>query len=174
MESGAGQSGLIVHTGAIPWQRVGSRTRGRSAETNITIKSSETMRIPIPNNPDQLIKLALAIVAKHKAMGQDSPLNGIEDIAHFEPQATAADAANTDAKDFAQKSEQATEARDNALGKNTTTPGTLRFFVTASRDMLAAANKGSKHKLGDWGFLVDATAQASAKAAPAAKAKPAA
>ena len=129
------------------------------------------MRIQIPSNPDQLIKLALAIIAKHKALATASPLNGIEDIADFEPQANAADAANKDAKDFAQKSEQATENRDNALGYDTTTPGTVRFFVTASRDMLAAANKGSEHKLGDWGFVVDATAQATPAAKAAARAK---
>jgi hypothetical protein len=27
----------------------------------------------------------------------------------------------------------------------------VRFFVTAARDVLAALNKGSEHKLGDWG-----------------------
>jgi len=110
------------------------------------------MRINIPTNPDQLIKLALAIVAQHKKLGTASPLNNIEDIEDFEPQANAADSANGDAKDFAQKSEQATEARDNALGPDTITPGGVRFFVTASREVLAAVNKGSEHKLGDWGL----------------------
>jgi hypothetical protein len=126
------------------------------------------MRINIPTNPDQLIQLAQAIRDKHAALGAASPLNGIEDIADFSRQVDAADGANKDAKDFAQKSEQATETRDNALGPDTTTPGGVRFFVTASRDVLAALNKGNEHKLGDWGFVVDASTQSAAKAAKAA------
>lgn len=128
------------------------------------------MRINIPSNPDQLIKLALAIVAKHKALGTASPLNGIEDIDTFEPQATAADTNNTLADQLHNQTETATEARDNALGPDTTTAGSVRFFVTASRDVLAAVNKGSEHKLGDWGFAVDASPQATPAAKAAAKA----
>jgi hypothetical protein len=41
---------------------------------------------------------------------------------------------------------------------------------TAARDVLAALNKGSEHKLGDWGFEVEGSAQA--KPAPAPTAKP--
>jgi hypothetical protein len=66
-----------------------------------------------------------------------------------------------------------TEARDNALGPDTATPGYIRFYVTTARDVLAALNKGSEHKLGDWGFVVDASAQAAPAAKAAAKSKPA-
>ena len=45
---------------------------------------------------------------------------------------------------------------------------------TAARDVLAALNKGSEHKLGDWGFVVDASAQATPAAKAAAKAAKAA
>ena len=53
--------------------------------------------------------------------------------------------------------------------------GSLQFFVTSSRDVLAGQNKGNEHKLGDWGFEVIASpamtpeAKAAAKAARAAK-----
>ena len=126
------------------------------------------MRINIPSNPDQLIQLAQTIRDKHVALGTASPLNGIPDIADFSGQVDAADSGNTDAKDFAQKSETAIEARDNALGPDTTTPGGVRFFVTAARDLLCAQNKGNEHKLGDWGFIVDSSPQAAAKVAKAA------
>jgi hypothetical protein len=36
-------------------------------------------------------------------------------------------------------------------------PGSLQFFVTSSRDVLAGQNKGNEHKLGDWGFEVIAS-----------------
>jgi len=36
-----------------------------------------------------------------------------------------------------------------------------------SRDVLAALNKGSEHKLGDWGFEVEGSAQAKPAPAPA-------
>jgi hypothetical protein len=36
--------------------------------------------------------------------------------------------------------------------------------VTASRDLLAAQYKGSEHKLGDWGYTVDASSQPTAGA----------
>ncbi len=129
------------------------------------------MRINIPSNPDLLIQLASTILAKHTALGAASPLAGIDGIASFGTQVTAADTHNKNAKDFAQKSEQATETRDNALGYDTTTPGSVRYVVTAARDVLAAVNKGNEHKLGDWGFVVDATPASAAKAVPAAKAK---
>jgi hypothetical protein len=120
-----------------------------------------------------LIKLALAILAKHTTLGAASPLNGIDGIANFGTQVTAADTNNQQADLLYKQAETATEARDNALGPDTITPGCVRFFVTAARDVLAAQNKGSEHKLGDWGFEVDASAQATPAAKAAAKSKPA-
>ena len=45
---------------------------------------------------------------------------------------TAADTNNQLAGPLYKQAETATEARDNALGPDTTTPGYVRFFVTAS------------------------------------------
>lgn len=134
------------------------------------------MRINIPGNPEQVIRLAQAILARHAALGAASPLNGIEGIEAFASQTAAADTASKAAKDFAKKSATATEARDRALGADLTTPGFVRFFVTSARDTLAGLNKGKEHKLGEWGFEVNAPAQVTpaAKAAKAAaKNKPA-
>ena len=120
---------------------------------------SDFMRIQIPKNPEELIKLAKAVRDKHVALGAASPLNGIAGIAGFSAQVDTADSSHTDAKGFAKQAETATETRDNALGPDTNTPGTVRFVVTAARDLLAAQNKGSEHKLGDWGYVVDASTQ---------------
>src|SRR5271155_419658 len=99
------------------------------------------MRIKIPENPDDLITLAKAIGVKHTALGTASPLNGIEDIADFGGLVTTADTNNTQAKSLFEQAVTANEARDNALGQNTQlTAGTVRFFVTAVRDVLAGLN----------------------------------
>ncbi len=138
------------------------------------------MRIDIPSNPDEFITLAQAIFAQHTKLGAASPLNGIKGIAGFGAQVTAADSNNKLANQLYEQAKTATEARDNAIGPDTTTPGSLQFFVTSARDVLAAQNKGSEHVLGDWGYNVIAStvvtpaAKAAAKAAKAAaKAKPA-
>ena len=138
------------------------------------------MRINIPSNPDEFITLAKAVLAQHTKLGAASPLNGIKGIAGFGAQVTAADTNNQLANQLYEQAKTATEARDNAIGPDTTTPGSLQFFVTSARDVLAAQNKGSEHVLGDWGYNVVASAavtpaaKAAAKAAKAAaKAKPA-
>lgn len=125
------------------------------------------MRINVPGNPGELIALAQAILDKHTKLGAASPLNGIDGIANFGAQVNAADTNNKLADNLYKQAETATEARDKALGPNATTPGFVRFFVTSARDVLAGLNKGSEHKLGDWGFQVNQSAQASAKPAPA-------
>jgi len=131
------------------------------------------MRIDIPSNPDEFITLAQAILAQHNKLGAASPLNGIKGIAGFGAQVTAADTNNKLANSLYEQAKTATQARDNAIGPDTTTPGYLQFFVTSARDVLAGQNKGSEHVLGDWGYTVIASAAAKPAAKAAAKAKPA-
>jgi hypothetical protein len=141
------------------------------------------MRINIPSNPDEFITLAKAVLAQHNKLGTASPLNGIKGIAGLAAQVQAADTNNELAKQLYEQAKTATEARDNAIGPDTTTPGYLQFFVTSARDVLAAQNKGSEHVLGDWGYGVIAAAAvtpeakaaktAAKAAAKAAKTKPA-
>jgi hypothetical protein len=132
------------------------------------------MRIVIPENPDDLVALAKAIEAKHTALGAASPLNGINNIASFGPLVTTADNNNQQAKSLSEQAKTATEARDNALGQRTQlTPGTVRYFVTAARDVLLGLNKGSEHKLGDWNFQVIAAAASNNSAKTPAQPKPA-
>jgi len=116
------------------------------------------MRIKIPNKVDELIVLAQAIQTKHTALAASSPLNGVTGISGLAAQVTAADTNNKLATQLYKQAETAIETRDNALGADTTTPGSVRFFVTAARDILLGLNKGSEHKLGDWGFDVTESA----------------
>src|SRR5476649_731668 len=100
------------------------------------------MRIIIPSNPDDIITLAKAISKKHTALGGASPLNDIKDIENFGAQVVVADTNNELAKQLVKQETTATESRDNALGAALTTPGGVRFFVTAIRNVLAGQNKG--------------------------------
>jgi hypothetical protein len=130
------------------------------------------MRITIPTNVDELIVLAKAILAKHQALAAASPLNGINGIANFQPQTTAADTNNTLAESLQKQAETAIEARDNALGSDLTTPGSVRYFVASSRDVLLGLNKGAEHNLGGWGFEVIASPKANGTATPPAADEP--
>ena len=129
------------------------------------------MRINVPTNPTEFIALSKSVLAKHTALGAASPLNSIPGIAGFNGQVTAADTNNTQAALLTQQAEAAIEARDNALGDKTDTSGSVRFFVTAARDLLLAMNKNTEHKLGDWGFQVIASS-GSAPATPPAPPHP--
>ncbi len=132
------------------------------------------MRIIIPSNPDDFIKLAQAVFAQHTKLGADSPLNGIDGIANFGAQVTTADTNNQLADSLYKQAETATENRDNAIGPNATTSGTAHYFVASARDVLAGQNKGNEHKLTVWGFEVDGSPQATPAAKAAAKAAKAA
>jgi len=132
------------------------------------------MRIIIPSNPGDLISLAQAVLAQHTKLGAASPLNGIDGIANFGPQVTAADTNNQMADSLYKQAETATEDRDIALGPNAVTPGYVRYFVTSARDVLAGQNKGNEHKLTVWGFEVDSSPQATPEAKAAARAAKAA
>ena len=139
-------------------------------EPNIETKPKQTMRIPIPQGPDDFIKLALALSAQHTKLGAASPLSNIKGIDQLAPLATTADTQNKLADQLYEQAETATEARDKAIGDSVETPGCLRFLVTAARDVLAGVNKGEVHQLGDWGFNVNAPLPSTTEQKAAAKA----
>jgi hypothetical protein len=129
----------------------------------------KSVRVDIPKNPDDCIKLAGKVIAKHLKDGAGSPLAGIG-MADMAAKNTTADHNNTLSSDLSKQAVKATQARDNALGKGSSTPATVRFYLTAVRDLLLGLNKGNEQSLSDWGFSV--TASAGAKAAPPAAKKP--
>ena len=125
-------------------------------------------RVSIPTNPDDLIVLAKSIGTKHAADGAGSPLTALN-MADMGAKTTTADTQNQASATLYRDAETATQNRDIALGASKSTQGTVNFYVAAVRDMLLGLYKGNEQKLGDWGFTVDQSSQASAK--PAAKAK---
>ena len=92
-----------------------SEARRRGNQNQRNNQNHRSMRVNIPSNPGDLIALAKAINAKHIALGAASPLNGINGIAGFGAQVTAADTNNQQADLLYKQAETATEARDNAL-----------------------------------------------------------
>jgi hypothetical protein len=126
-------------------------------------------RVIIPKNKDAAIKLAQAILNKHQTDGGSSPL-AVLNIADMTAKTTAADAQNQLAVKLYRDAETATENRDNALGRDYTTAGTVNYYLVSARDLLLGIYKGNEQKLGDWGFAVDQSVSAAAKAAKAARA----
>lgn len=134
--------------------------------------AKQTFSVDVPTNPDFLIALATKILAKDTALGANSPFKGIKNWTTFSALSTAADTNNKASKSLAQQSVEATQARDNVLGKTgQLKENTVRWFVTSARDVLLGLNKGSEQMLGEYGFEVTYTAangsaKAQAKTAP--------
>ncbi len=115
-------------------------------------------RVLIPKNPDQLIKLAKSIGAKHTADGAASPLASL-DMVDMDGKTAKADIENQAAAKLYRDAETATENRDLALGSDNVVKGTVAHYVRSVRDVLLGLHKGNEQKLGDWGFEVDASAR---------------
>ena len=113
------------------------------------------VRVKIPTNPSELLKLAALIYAKHIADGAASRLKALDDYTwelHGDKveQAQVLDAEATQMeKDLEEKYKQ----RDLLLAPVDAT-------VKSSRDLLLGAYKKNYKKLGDWGFEVDDTPKA--------------
>ena len=128
------------------------------------------MRVIIPKNPDDLIKLSKSIGTKNTADGAGSPLASLN-MADFTAKTATADTQNQASAKLYRDAEQATQNRDLALGAGRITPGTVNYYVTAVRDILLGIYKGNEQKLGDWGFTVDQSSApgGGTKPAPAGK-----
>jgi hypothetical protein len=125
-------------------------------------------RVRIPRTPEGLLTLTERLCARHEADAAASPLAGL-DMARLKANGTQARAEHGRASELRKKAEQCTELRDRALGiaSARTEEGTALFTVLAARDVLLGLHKGREHRLGDWGFEVDASPRAKVK--PAAK-----
>lgn len=131
----------------------------------------KTLRISIPKSPDGLVDLVIAIAAKHSKDGQSSPLNGMKekDRSDFLAKAAMVKQLSETAKSLRRQAEKATQDRDLVIGSASAalTPGTLRFYAAAVRDLLVGVNKGNEQALGEYGFAVDTTPRVvKAKAPP--------
>ena len=125
-------------------------------------QANKNMRVNIPTNPEQLIKLAQQIKDKHAADGATSPLAGLN-MADMSTKTTTADTENKQAAKSRRDAEKSTQNRDLALGVGAGTAGTVDAYVRSARDILLGINKGNEQKLGDWGFEVDTSARPAPK-----------
>jgi hypothetical protein len=118
----------------------------------------KTLRINIPTNVDELLKLIENIIDKHQEDGAESKLN-VVDMKRLDDLFQVAVQKNEESIKFRMKAEDATQERNNALGikvKNAATAsGNALYLVTQIRDILLPIYKGNEKKLGEWGFSVD-------------------
>lgn len=127
----------------------------------------KVVRIEIPTSrPDDLLTLFEAALAKHKALGQNSPLTGI-DMVLFEQVVTQVRPLRDLAKDFERqaqvKFEQAANLMGVGMGQSSHTAGTLYFDLLRIRDLLLAMFRGHENELETWGFSVVTGTAASPK-----------
>jgi len=120
----------------------------------------KNVRVVIPTNADEMIALAVLVLAKAAADGPTGPLSGL-DLVEFQAKTTTAGAQETRAKQMERDAELATEARNLALGTDKTqsseTPATVNFFLRSSVSVLLGRYRDNPHKLGEYGFVVDTT-----------------
>lgn len=111
-----------------------------------------TVRIVIPTNIGELLKLAKLVYKKHQADGANSHLHSLEDYKWDEagPNLELAAAKHEEAEELSRRAELAYRERDRLIGG---VPDMLR----ASRDLLKAIFKKTPKKLGEWGFEVNDT-----------------
>ena len=112
----------------------------------------KTVKVKIPNNPDDLMLLLGKILAKHQADGANSPLKGLE-MQLFETLLNIAGAANSEMQRLYDLAKIETGKRDNALGTMQTNQ-TLLYITGQIRDLLLVIYKTNPRELGQWGFDV--------------------
>lgn len=118
--------------------------------------AANNFRIAIPSNPDDLINLGKKLKDKHVALGEASPIKGVKDLDQLPAKLTTAETKNELSKQLYRDAEKATQDRDLPLGHTgQLREQTVRYWVTAARDVLLGLNKGNEQALGDWGFSVD-------------------
>lgn len=113
--------------------------------------------VVIPLRVNDLIDLALLIIAKHEAIGVESPLAGLN-MVDFKAKTEIAVEKSKLANKLNRDKEATNNERDRLMGirkyQSLKTPGTVRFYVTSIRDLLLGIFKSNEHYLGDWGFDV--------------------
>jgi len=112
--------------------------------------AKNNVRIKMPRNADDLLKLANLVYAKHTADGDKSPLNLLDDYnwTNNGDKITQAQTLQNQAKQMEKDLEGLYKQRDLLLDP-------VDLTVKASRDLLLGVYKANYKKLGDWGFEVD-------------------
>jgi hypothetical protein len=95
------------------------------------------------------LHLAESVATKHTALGDASPLKGLE-WAENAPIITEAVKFHKDAAQLHRDAEKATQSRDNLIGD-------VGEFVRQCRDVLRGVHRSNPRTLGDYGFEVNDT-----------------
>jgi len=127
--------------------------------------NSNRVRVDLPSNADDKIRLAKAIVGKHAELGAASPLGQLK-WDKITPALATAETENVNSRRSQAQGEASTQTRDAALEIVTT------FLLRGGRDLLSGVYPDEMRKLGEFGFTVTAIAH-NPKEPPAAAAKPA-
>ena len=116
------------------------------------------MRVEIPKNPEELLKLATSVYTKHTTDGTTSPLNTMVDYkwSNEGPKLPLAQAKHDEAENLKKRMEAAYAERD-LLMANTAK------IVRSSRNILMGINPDNMKRLGDWGFTVESSAAPATK-----------
>ncbi|MCX6272756.1 MAG: hypothetical protein NTU44_16375 [Bacteroidetes bacterium] len=109
-------------------------------------------RILISKNPTEVIDLAEKVFTKHKADGEKSQLNALndQDWSKIGPTIVTARAKHIEAETLKGQMEAAYRERDLLLGP-------ISDILKSSRNMLKAVNAKNPKRLTEWGFNVDDT-----------------
>ena len=119
------------------------------------------IRVDIPRNPGERLKLAAAILAKHTTLAAASPLKDLNWTATGPTVATAT-AYDTTAKQLEKDMEKAYGDRDALLPA-------IDKEIARTRDLLLALYRDNPHKLGDFGFVVNDSPKAAKPTPPPVK-----
>lgn len=123
----------------------------------------QTVRIPIPVNPSETLKLLRAVKTKHAELAAASPLGGLE-WDKITPALERAETQDALSDKFYRDAEKATKER------NVDMPA-VNKAVRAARDVLLGVYRSNPKKAGDFGFTVNDSVKSNGNAEPAAAAK---
>ncbi len=126
------------------------------------VASKGELKVILPSEAEELLKLSKKILAKNSSDGPGSPLKNL-DMAQLQNLYDVAKPKFDYIDKLRKGSQTATEAGNNRLGiskgQTTKTSGTVLYFVCSVRDILTGIYRGNERNLSDWGFsIVAATA----------------
>jgi hypothetical protein len=120
--------------------------------------AKNNVRVKIPTNPTDQIKLLGKVKTAHEDAGASSPLSSLK---WTEIGAALADADEHDAKASQLEKDTETEYRARDVSMPVVTQA-----LRDARDLLLVANRKNPKALGDFGLVVDDTAQPKPKTTP--------
>lgn len=121
-------------------------------------------RIKVAANAGGKLQQAANVYTKHQELGDASPLNVSTDI-HWDvtgPKIATTLSKHNEAEEYKYKMEQAYRERDMMMPE-------IEEALKNSRILLKALHAKNPKRLGEWGFEVDDSVQATAKAAAKTK-----